>query len=216
MKGFQLAASAYTILYLTFLIIYFLFFGFNISTFLGFLLTLIVSFVIAIFLLIFMSPTFCEKDGSSNVPIYLETLFFGLLVYLIYLYLSSYVMPFYNNPEIPNQIKHDFIFGGVILSLFAVITFINSFVQSSAISNLNFYSFFIYLFILAMKIYIIWRQWSLNSLNGNNISSDYRYPRQEGGNWRNIWVREPDYLQPHRHGGYRSKRKVKSAFYEFS
>ena len=212
MNGFHLAATAYGLSYIGFVFLFFLFFGFNISTFLGFLMTLIVSVLIAIFLLIFLSPTYCNKDEKSNVGLYFETFLYGLLAYLIYLYLSSYVMPFYSRPELVNQMRHDIIFGGLILSLFAIITGINYFVKSTVLSNINFYTFLLYLLVLSMKIYIVWSQWTFTPQSTNPY---IQQPYQEGGKsfWKNIWVREPDYIQPHRH---RRSRKVKSSFYELS
>ena len=216
MNGFQIAATAYNIAYWGFVILFFLFFGFNISTFLGFLLTLIISVLIAVFLLIYLSPTFCDKDGKSNIGIYMEAFIYGLLAYLIYFYMTSYVMPFYSQSDLPNQMRNDLIFGGIILTLFAIITVINTFVQSSAFSTINFYTFLLYLLVLSMKIYIIWKQWTFMPPSTNPYTQPYSTQPQQGGGrgfWKNIWVREPDYIKPHRHHG---SRKMKSAFYEFS
>jgi hypothetical protein len=209
MKGFHLALSAYGLGYFAFLIIYFLFFGFSITTFFGFLMTLIISLMIGIFLLIFLSPTYCNQETeTSNAGLYLEILIYGLLVYIVYFYLANYVMPFYQQSGLVNRIKHDFIFGAVIIGLFGIITLMNYYISSAVLGQINFYTFIAYLFILSMKIYIIWQQ-SMFSSNSTNPSIG-----QQGG-WKNILIREPDYLEPNNYlGSY--KKKIKSSFYNLS
>jgi len=150
---------SYIGLFLSIMVIYFFIFDFTITALFSFILALLVSVLISIFLIIFMSPSYCSADGSgptsSNVGVYFETFLYGLLLYLMYIYLTIYVMPFYNNPRLPNQLKFDIIFGGMIGALCAIIWVINAYVGSEVFNKVNLYTVLVYVFILSMKIYVI-------------------------------------------------------------
>lgn len=194
--------------FISFMWIYFIFFGFDFGILFRFILAFIISVFIALFLMIFMSPTYCQDKQESNIGIYTETLLFGLLVYLMYFYLTYYVLPFFNNMMLPNNINHDFIFFGIIATLFSLVMIINYFVKSKIFQNINFYALLVYLFILSMKIYVVVNQ----SFYPSQIQSGggyYDQPRTRNGFFQNILIREPDYLHPRKH-------RKKSFFYNLT
>ncbi len=188
---------SYIGIFISIMIIYFLIFDFTITALFSFIIALIVSIVISIFLMIFMSPSYCSADGNNggNLGVYFETFLYGLLVYMMYVYLTTYVMPFYNNPALPNQIRYDLMFGGMITVLGIIILILNSYVRSEVFKNINFYTVFVYVFILSMKIYVIGLQ------SFNKIAT----PPMSGGYER--MIREPDYMIK------KPVRKRMSAFY---
>ena len=209
---------SYFSFFLSFMIIYFLFFGFDVKTLFSFGLALLMSILISIFVIIFMSPNYCDKKYQSKIGIYVEVLIYGLLSYLIYFYFSDYVKPFYNDLRIPNRINLDLIFTGIILSFFLVLFIINSFVKSDSFSTLNFYTFLVYLFVVSMKLYVIINQYIFQSTS--RISSQLN---QEGGYINDVLIREPDYIDFRGISSHKSRidskrnnhNKVKSAFYDF-
>lgn len=210
--------------FITFMIIYFMFFGFEFKTLFGFSVAFAMSVLIAIFLMIVMSPTYCNKEEGSNMGIYIETLLYGLLIYLIYFYLTTYVIPFYNNLGLHNNINRDLIFFGIVATLFTLIFIINSFVKSKPFDTINFYTLLGYLFVLSMKIYVIFNQsfqppqvgGYYSSGNGNMPFSSsysspyYSSPLSQAGGYGGRLVREPDYLKPQYH-----RKRIKSSFYDF-
>ena len=186
---------SYIGIFLSIMVVYFLIFDFTITAFFSFMMALVISVLIAIFLMIFMSPTYCSTTGGgSNAGVYFETFLYGLLVYLIYLYVTVYVVPFYNNIQMPNQLKYDIIFGGMIVTLGLIIWILNAYVDSEVFKKINLYTALGYALILFMKIYII----GLQAFNPPAMAP------QLGGYER--LVREPDYIRP-------ARSSKKSAFY---
>lgn len=212
----QLIVSIITYLthFFSLIAIYFAFCGFQLYTLMQAMILILGSIVIAIFLVIFFSPSYCNKDQNkgSQIGFYLEILLLAFLIYILIFFWSYFLYPYLSNSPPYANIRYDLIIMGIAFLVYLAILGLNTLSNSTTLATTENSVKWIGLIMFILKGLVILRQVITGkplppheqqvSSSTPSIQSGSAYP--EEGQW-------PDQQENY----FRKKYKNKSSFYSF-
>ena len=204
-SGLLISILTYFSLFISIIVLYSTVFGFELKTFFHFVLAFIGSLMIAAFLVIFMAPSYCNNTSEQNLAFYFQSIFYALLVYLLYFYINYYVVPFMTANPPYNKWQHDLIFGGIIGGLFLIQTWFNYLKENASFKQLDYYTFIVWITALLLKLGVVMRQYFVLKTPPHHFDDDIEMQQMLGSG---------PYWYDQRYGN--SRHTGKSAFYNFT
>lgn len=204
-----IAIAGYFMHFISFLILYFAVCGFTIGPLVQALLLLGGSIIIALFLVIFLSPSYCMSNGANNtgggggLSFFFEIMLLGFFIYSIIFYWHHYVYPFIAQNPPRNNYRFDLIMFVAMVIIWLILFGLNSLSGNSTLSYIENTTgiFAIILFFIKLSVQI------------RQIISSPTQPLQppqsinmQGGRWGDEQIIS---RKTHR------QNNVKSAFYNF-
>lgn len=210
----MIALAGYFCHFFSFMLVYFAFCGFNLMPLVQAFLLLGGSIVIALFLVVYLSPTYCAPNGNSaggQLSFFFEIMFLGFFCYTLIFYWHHYVYPFLANIPPINNYKYDLIMFGALLMVRLILLGLNYLSQSTNLSYIENTATVIAGIIFFIKMTVQIRQMINSPQTSQTLQAQQAQQAQmmEGGRWGDEQI-------PHqRYSGTRRRNHVKSAFYDF-